>query len=169
MSSINKKWASGLKDGKPIYAPADKLVINGQIIFNPQDVHYRIAGYLPVVDKAPTDPAPEGYHWQDVSWAKELLQIVRVYELVVNPPPAPRKFSKLKLYAALTEVGHWEHFEFWLKEQTVAGVNGYTAFSLAQELSDDHPLFAPLYAAAKVALGISDEEAEQILEAAREV
>ena len=168
MAKYNYKWASDVIGGKPVYAPANKIVINGQIILNPHDVHYRIAGYLPVVDNPPTTPAPEGYHWEPASWAKELLQIARVYQLVVNPPPAPRKFSKLKLYAALVEAGHWEHLEYWLKEQTIAGVNGYTAFSLAQDLSDDHPLFSSLYAAAKAALGVTDEEAERILEAARE-
>lgn len=169
MAKVTYKWASDVVNGKPVYAPADRLTVNGRVVLSPKDVHYRIAGYLPVIDKAPTTPAAEGYHWEATSWVKEINIIARVYTEVVNPPPAPRKFSKLKLYAALAEAGHWEHFEFWLKEQTIAGVNGYTAFSLAQELSDDHPLFAPLYAAAKTAIGVSDEEAERILEAAREV
>lgn len=170
MSKINKKWARGLgTDGLPVYAPAGAIEVNGRLVINPLDVHYRIAGYMPVVDVAPAEPAPVGYHWAPAKWEIQVLQIVRLYVAVKDPPPMPRKFSKLKLYAALTEAGHWEHFEHWLKEQTIAGVNGYTAFSLAQELSDDHPLFAPLYAAVKVALGISDEDAEQILEAAQEV
>lgn len=78
MSNNKKNWASGLKDGTPVYAPADKLVINGQIIFNPQNVHYRIAGFMPVVDVQPAEPAPVGYHWSPVKWEVQVLQIVRL-------------------------------------------------------------------------------------------
>ena len=163
---INDKYGK-LHSGRLDYAPVT-LNDNGRYIVAPTHADYVRLGYLPVEDKPPTEPAAEGYHWEATSWRQEFDKITRVYTEVINPPPAPRKFSKLKLYAALAEAGHWQHFEFWLKEQTIAGVNGYTAFSLAQELSDDHPLFASLYAAAKTAIGVSDEEAERILEAARE-
>ena len=49
------------------------------------------------------------------------------------------------------------------------GLDAYTAFLLAQDISDDHPLFAPLYAAAKATLGVDDATAEAILAAAEEV
>lgn len=165
---INRKWASGIKDGKPVYAPAAALTVGGRLIIAPKDVHYRMAGYLPVVDEAPTNPAPDGYHWAAKEWRKEAAQIVRVYEAVENPPAPARKFSKLRLYAALVDAGLWDAFETWLKGQTIEGVNGYTAFSLAQELSDDHPLFRPLYTAVKSALSLTDEAADRILELAQE-
>ena len=169
MSKINKKWASGLgADGTPVYAPAGAIEVNGRLVIDPLDVHYRIAGYMPVVDVAPTEPAPVGYHWSPVKWEVQVLQIVRIYLAVKDPPPKPRKFSKLKLYAALAAAGLWDAFENWLKGQTIAGVNGYTAFSLAQELSEDHALFGPLYADVKAALGVSDEQAEAILAASVE-
>lgn len=168
MAKTNYNWASDVIDGKPVYAPADRLIVNGQVVLNPKEVHYRIAGYLPVVDNPPTEPAPEGYHWDPTSWTKEIDRIARVYTEVIDPPPAPRKYSKLKLYSALVAFARWETFEGWLRAQTIEGVNGYTAFSLAQDLSDDHPLFASLYAAAKSALSLTDEEAEMILNAARE-
>lgn len=168
MAKYNYKWASDVVDGKPVYAPADKLVVHGKTVLNPKDVHYRIAGFLPVVDEAPAVPAPDGYHWEPRYWRAETIRVARVYEAVQDPPPPANKYSKLKLYAALVNAGLWDAFEGWLRGQTIEGVNGYTAFSLAQDLSDDHPLFMPLYSAAKTAIGVSDEEAERILDAARE-
>ena len=165
----NYSWGSGIgADGKPIYAPADFINLDGRTIFRPKDIHYQLAGFYSVIDEPPTNPAPSGYHWAAAGWEMVDSKILRVYEAVENPRVVC-KFSKLKLYSALVSAGLWEAFEGWLKSQDIGGVNGYTAFSLAQDLSDDHPLFNSLYAAAKAALGVSDEEAERILEAAREV
>lgn len=82
------------------------------------------------------------------------------------PKPPPRTFSKLRLYAALSAAGLWDAFEAWLRTQTVGGVNAWTAFSLAQDLNDGHPLFGPLVESAKTALGVDDATAEAILAAA---
>ena len=77
----------------------------------------------------------------------------------------PRRFSKLKLYAALAQAGLWDALETWLKDQTFEGINAFTAFSLAQVISDGHPMFKQWFAAVKQALGVSDEDAEAILSA----
>ncbi len=87
---------------------------------------------------------------------------------VATSGPKPRRFSKLKLYAALTAAGLWDGLETWLKAQTFEGVNAYTAFMLAQVVSDGHPMFRQWYAAVKTALGVSDGDAEAILAAAVE-
>lgn len=44
-------------------------------------------------------------------------------------------------------------------------MNAYTAFSLAQDLNDENPLFLSVVEDAKNALGVSDEVVESILEA----
>ena len=62
----------------------------------------------------------------------------------------------------------WERFEAWLKTQTINGRNGWTAFSLAQNIADDHPLFGPIFSAAKEALDMDDATAEAMLAAAEE-
>ena len=49
------------------------------------------------------------------------------------------------------------------------GVNAWTAFQMAQELDDTHPMFSQWYAAAKAALRVDDATAEAVLEAAVEV
>ena len=77
----------------------------------------------------------------------------------------PRRFSKLKLYAALAHAGLWDALEIWLKAQTFEGMNAFTAFSLAQVISDDHHMFQQWYSAVKTALNVSDADAEAILAA----
>lgn len=84
-------------------------------------------------------------------------------DVIAVEEDAPRTFSKLKLYAALSKAGLWDALVTWLQAQTYDGVNAYTAFTLAQELRDDHPLFNSWFAAAKAALGVSDADAEAIL------
>ena len=75
----------------------------------------------------------------------------------------PKTYSKLRLYAALTDTGLWNQFEEWVKSQTIDGVNAWTAFSLAQDLSSDHPLFMKYLTAAQSALGIDNETITAIL------
>ena len=75
----------------------------------------------------------------------------------------PKRYSKLGLYAALAKAGLWERLMEWLAGQTVGGMNAKTSFDLANELSDDHPLFATMLEEAKSALGITNEQAKAIL------
>lgn len=156
-----------LIDGRIEYAPST-LCKRGEYNMMPSALDYYTFGWLPVVDEKPTTPPREGYHWSPAGWIQDIGTIRRKYVEVENPPAPPRKFSKLKLYGALTEAGLWDALESWLKTQTVEGVNAYTAFSLAQDLSDAHPLFSQYYAAAKSVLGVTDEQAEAILAASEE-
>lgn len=82
-----------------------------------------------------------------------------------QPSSAARKFSKLKLYAALSAAGLWDTLMAWLGEQTYEGMNALTAFNLANVLTDDHPLFTQWLAAAKDALGVDDATVDGILAA----
>lgn len=76
---------------------------------------------------------------------------------------ASRKYSRLSLYAALVRIGKWDAFETWLKGKTVDGMNAYTSFMLANELSDSHPMFNSLLSEAKEVLGVDDATVEAIL------
>lgn len=76
---------------------------------------------------------------------------------------ASRRYSRLSLYAALVRIGKWDAFEAWLKGKTVDGMNAYTSFMLANELSDGHPMFNSLLSEAKAVLGVDDATAEAIL------
>ena len=79
---------------------------------------------------------------------------------------AVKKYSRLKVYVACVQMGLWERLEAWLKTQNVNGVNAYTAFMLANELTADNELFIPMMQAAKTALGVDDATIQAVLAAA---
>ena len=79
---------------------------------------------------------------------------------------AVKKYSRLKVYVACVKMGLWEKLEAWLKTQDVNGVNAYTAFMLANELTADNELFIPMMQAAKTALGVDDATIQAVLTAA---
>ena len=78
---------------------------------------------------------------------------------------AVKKYSRLKVYVACVQLGLWEKLEAWLKTQNVNGVNAYTAFMLANELTADNELFIPMMQAAKTALGVDDATIQAVLAA----
>lgn len=105
-----------------------------------------------------------------VGWAnREAHWLDRVYEVRENPPPPPRKFSKLKIYGAIISLpdangtSAWEKVKAWLEAKTISGVNGWMAFQLAQEISEDHPLFAVLADEARQLLGLTQEQFDALL------
>ena len=79
---------------------------------------------------------------------------------------AVKRYSRLKVYVACVQMGLWEKLEVWLKTQNVNGVNAYTAFMLANELTADNELFIPMMQAAKTALGVDDATIQAVLAAA---
>ena len=78
---------------------------------------------------------------------------------------AVKKYSRLKVYVACVQMGLWEKLEAWLKTQDVNGINAYTAFMLANELTADNELFIPMMQAAKTALGVDDATIQAVLAA----
>lgn len=128
----------------------------------PTEADYNAAGWYRYGIEPPSPP--EGKIVTSTRYAISDNKCVAVYTYA-DAPRRVRTFSKLKLYAALAQAGLWDALKSWLESQTVEGINAYTAFSLAQELRDDHQLFAEWYAAAKSTLGIPDETAEAILAA----
>ena len=78
---------------------------------------------------------------------------------------AVKKYSRLKVYVVCVQMGLWEKLEAWLKTQNVNGVNAYTAFMLANELTADNELFIPMMQAAKTALGVDDATIKAVLAA----
>ena len=160
---MNRNFAKPKADMTPEYAP-DVLEINGRKVYNPKAVHCKIAGYLPLSPDWPVDP-PQGKHYQrtDKIEPNGADGYRWTYTLVDDPPPPPRTFSKLKLYAVLSAANLWDALKAWLEAQTYEGMNAWTAFSLAQDLTEDHPMFAKWYSAAKTALGVDDATAEELL------
>lgn len=165
---MNMNYGRLNEDGSVRYAP-DALKIGRRLRPSPKRADYIAEGWIPI-DRSytPADDPPEGKMWVRTGlWALYPggEKIVPAFELNDIPPPSPRVFSKLKLFAALSQAGMWTPLSEWLKTQSINGMDAWTAFTLAQELSDGHPMFGPILAGAKGALGVSDEDAEAILAA----
>lgn len=78
---------------------------------------------------------------------------------------AVKRYSRLRVYVACVRLGLWDKLESWLKTQTVDGVNAYTAFMLATELTADNELFIPMLNAAAAALGVDNATIQAVLSA----
>ena len=125
---------------------------------------YLAQGWKRVVDDRPA-PSAAGKVVVATGWAETDAEIVRQYAEHDAPPEAkaPRKFSKLKIYGVIAQMGAWDEVKAWLEAKDVGGVNGWMAFVLAQEVSEDHALFAPLAEEARQLLGLSEEAFEELL------
>ena len=117
---------------------------------------YAAAGWL-AIDRSLPD-APDGKVVTPTGWTDESGTIKRTYTITDAPEPVkvPRKFSKLKIYAAITKLGAWEKIQAWLEAKEVDGVNGWIAFQLAQEVSEDNELFAAWAEEARQLLGLDE-------------
>ena len=156
----NLNYCRPTSDGTGIiYAP----VVLPPNPHEPKEPEYNAAGWYRYGIEPPSPP--EGKIVAATSYVIADGKCVAIYTYA-DAPAAPRTFSKLKLYAALAQAGLWDALKSWLEVQTVEGVNAYTAFTLAQELRSDHPLFSEWFAAAKTALNVDDATALAILSAA---
>ena len=157
----NMRYCHPIEDGKKVdYAP----VLLPPACNAPTEEEYNNAGWYRNAIEPPQVPGGKMVASVTYSYDVEKNAVVADYTFEDAPKPV-RTFSKLKLYAALSQMGLWERFEEWLKTQTINGVNAYTAFSLAQDLNDSNVLFLGVVESAKEALGVSDETVEMILNA----
>ena len=165
MARLNYKWASGLgADGNPVYASANVIEVNGRKVYNPKDVHYAASGrYMEVFANPPSDPAPEGKHWEPRGWkidpeSATADMIVRVYVAVDDPPPPPRVFETADLVEALMAEGIWTDVRSWIETQ------GLLDLVLAtKEFDENNENFKAGRAALQQALGWTDEDVEELL------
>ena len=125
---------------------------------------YLAQGWKRVIDDKPAASA-DGKVVVATGWTESETEITRTYEEQDAPPEVkmPRKFSKLKIYGAIAQLGAWEKVKAWLEAKEVDGVNGWTAFTLAQEVSEDHALFAPLAEEARQLIGLDEAAFEALL------
>lgn len=141
--------------------PAPRAVrIGGAVVCNPTDAQYEQAGYKRVVDERPSQPAPNGYHYEAQGWAELGGVIQRVYAAIQDPAPPPRTFSKLRIVAALTTAGVWDAVKQLLIERSL-----YDLFLAAQDFREDNEFFEQGRTALQTALGWTDEQVEAVLAA----
>ena len=126
---------------------------------------YLAAGWKRVVDEKPEASATNRYVYA-TGWTETDTEIKRVYAEADIPPEVkpPRKFSKLKIYGAIAQLGAWDKIKSWLEAKDVGGVNGWTAFQLAQEVSESHELFASLAEEARQLLGLTEADFNALLD-----
>ena len=123
---MNRNFAKPRADMTPEFAP-DVLEINGRKVYNPKAVHCKIAGYLPLSPDWPVDP-PEGKHYErtDKIEPNGSDGYKWVYTLVDNPPPPPRRWTRLSIKTALAKAGMLDAARAFLSSTEIA--TGYTAW-----------------------------------------
>ena len=124
MANINRNFGK-LIEGALTYAPS-VIVIDGRTILNPNAESYAAAGYLPVVDAAPIVPPREGYHWAADGWEARDGAIRRVWREEANPPPPPRRWTRLSIKTALAQAGMLDAVRAFFSATEIA--TGYTAW-----------------------------------------
>ena len=156
----NRKYGR-LTDGAIAYAPYTLTGEDGRVTISPTAEMYAAAGWTPVEDTPPSPP--EGHH---VSSSRHVAAGGRIVTEYAYEPdvPSPRRFSKLKIYGVLARIGEWERVRSYLEAQTVDGLNGWLAFSTAQEVSEAHPMFAPMSDAVRKMLGLDQESFDALLD-----
>ena len=166
---MNRNFAKPREDMTPEFAP-DVLEINGRKVYNPKAVHCKIAGYLPLSPDWPVDP-PEGKHFErtDKIEPNGGDGYKWVYTLVDNPPPPPRRWTRLSIKTALAQAGILPPVYGFL--QTVEIANGYMAWEAlsdcdyVEEGYPDAEKWNALLDGAAVALGKTRAEIDAFLDA----
>lgn len=175
MANINRNFGKLDEQGALTYAPRS-LVIDGHEIWNPRAETYALAGYLPVDSAAPSEPAPDGYHYDPRGWevhrAYDIADedcIRRVWETVANPPPPPRRWSRLSIKTALAQAGMLDAARQFLSASEIA--TGYTAWEALTDcdyIEEGYPTteaWDALLDGAARALGKTREEIDAFLDA----
>ena len=175
MASINRNFGKLDEQGALTYAPRS-LIIDGREIWNPRAETYARAGYLPIDTSAPTDPAPDGYHYEPRGWevhhAYDIADedcIRRVWEIVANPPPPPRRWTRLSIKTALATAGMLDAARAFLSATEIA--TGYTAWEALTDcdyIEEGYPnaeAWNALLDGAANALGKTREDIDAFLDA----
>ena len=70
----------------------------------PTDADKALMGYLSLSPDYPVDPAPDGQHWERTDKIERDGNGYKwVYALVDNPPPRPRRWTRLSIKTALAD------------------------------------------------------------------
>ena len=148
--------------------PAPRAIrVGGAVVCNPTDAQYEAAGYKRVVDERPSQPAPKGYHYEAQGWAELGGVIQRVYAAIQDPPPPPRRWTRLSIKTALAQAGMLAAARQFLASVEIA--TGYTAWEALtdcdyiEEGYPDATRWAALLDCAAATLGKTREEIDAFL------
>lgn len=150
--------------------------VEHRTIIQPKAADVALAGFLPLFDRFPTDPAPEGQHYAKTGKIElaESRYYLWGYDLAPNPAPKTRVFSKLYLELALFKAGLLDAVDAFIDSKSIIDKDtGKTmplrrAYSTALTFAEGNEYFAPFLAEVKSTLGLDDATVEAILTASVE-
>ena len=128
-----------------------------------------LMGYLPLSPDYPVDP-PEGKHYERTDKIERDGDGYKwVYALVANPPPPPRRWTRLSIKTALATAGMLDAARAFLSASEIA--TGYTAWEALTDcdyIEEGYPnaeAWDALLDGAAAALGKTREEIDAFLAA----
>ena len=192
MTKYDRNYCKPDENGKPLYCPLPLAVVihhHDEGVDPETGEHWEsdwderrtevfptaedkaLMGYLPLVDKLPPDfETPDGQHYERTG------EIVRdgdcykwVYTLVDNPPPPPRRWTRLSIKTALATADMLDAARQFLSASEIA--TGYTAWEALTDCDYIEEGFGgaeawnALLDGAAVALGKTREEIDAFLDA----
>lgn len=165
---MNRNFAKPREDMTPEFAP-DVLEINGRKVYNPKAVHCKIAGYLPLSPDYPVDP-PEGKHYECTDKIERDGDGYKwVYALVDNPPPPPRRWTRLDILTALGESDMFDvAFAYLNRVEVKPHITAWLGLNTANYIEEGYPdaeKWNALLDGAAQALGKTREEIDAFLDA----
>ena len=190
MTKYDRNFCKPDENGKPLYCPLPLAVVihyheegydpetgehwkrdwdEKRTEVFPTDADKALMGYLPLEDSVMPTP-PEGKHWErngkiyshESGYAWD-------YALVDNPPPPPRRWTRLSIKTALAQAGMLDATRQFLSASEIA--TGYTAWEALtdcdyiEEGYPDAEKWNALLDGAANALGKTREEVDAFLDA----
>lgn len=167
MEKVNRNYCKPDADMKPIFAPT-AFRYNGKDYWHPEKEDFALVGYLPLSPDYPVDPAPDGQHWDRTDKIERDGDGYKwVYALVDNPPPPPRRWTRLSIKTALAQAGMLDAARAYLVTKEIA--TDYTAWEALtdcdyiEEGYPDAERWSALLDGAAQALGKTREEIDAFL------
>lgn len=169
MAKVNRNYCKPDADMKPIYAPS-VFRYNGKDYWHPDKEDFALVGYLPLSPDYPVDP-PEGKHYKrtDKIEPNGADGYKWVYNLVDNPPPPPRRWSRLAIETAFAQADALDVMDAYLAQVVVVGkLTAARAESRCNYIEEGYPTaeaWDALLNGAAQALGKTREEVDAFLDA----
>lgn len=136
--------------------------IERRTFIHPAATDFYLAGYLPLVDIPPKEDPETGMRWAKTGKIVEYDgRYAWEYAQEAVPPPPPRTFRRSYLAQWIRSRGKWGAFSAFLgtpEAEEIAFMWEYCT-----EFDENSPMWDPAKSALKAALGLTDEETEEML------
>lgn len=190
MTKYDRNFCKPDENGKPIYCPLPLAVVihhhdegvdpetgehwehdwdERRTEVFPTDADKALMGYLPLSPDYPVDPAPDGQHWKRTDKIEPNGDdgYKWVYTLVDNPPPPPRRWTRLAIETALAQADALDAMDAYLAQVVVVGkLTAARAFSRCDYIEEGFggaEAWNALLDGAAVALGKTRAEIDAFL------